>query len=144
MEREPARLKHLHQQIWTDATVRLGHNSEGAYFNQRHASFLTSFQALTVYCCAWKEAHRKIGFGVAKAPWDRLIWYTHQWKCLLSWMGWYWLLVIERRTGTDTINNREVRLDSSMFKVKSDIICHRLVVINDEGEITEGWEASGC
>lgn len=41
-ERLPASPKRPHQQIWSAATVRLGHNSEGAYFNQRHASLPTS------------------------------------------------------------------------------------------------------
>lgn len=101
--RAPAWLKHLHQQIWSAATVRPGHNSEGAYFNQRRASFPTSFQALKGYCCAWKETHHKIGFAGAKAPWDRLIRYPHQWKCLFSWIGRYRVLLAGQRTGTDAV-----------------------------------------
>lgn len=67
LERSPASRKRPHQQIWSAATVRLGHNSEGAYFNQRHASFPTSFQALRVDCTVHERKHT----SVAEAPWDR-------------------------------------------------------------------------
>lgn len=56
-ERLPASPKRPHQQIWIAATVRLGHNSEGAYFNQRHTSLPTSFQALRVDCCVHERKH---------------------------------------------------------------------------------------
>lgn len=40
-----ASLKHPpHQHIWSAATDSLGHNSQQAHFNQRHASFLSAVE----------------------------------------------------------------------------------------------------
>lgn len=63
-EGPPASLKHPHQQIWSAATDRLGHNSQGAYFNQRHASFLWSAQSWILVCMKGNT------LAVAEAPWD--------------------------------------------------------------------------
>lgn len=55
-----------HQQIWSAATVRPGHNSEGADFNQRHTSFPTSSREL-----AAKNAVRMKGKRSGLALWRK-------------------------------------------------------------------------
>lgn len=89
----PAILKHPHQQICRASTDRLGHNLQGAHFNQRHASFLSWADS----CLDEKETwciRSSVGLGRKGG----LIWYPRCWRCLFSWNGLYWLLLMKQKT----------------------------------------------
>lgn len=89
----PAILKHPHQQICRASTDRLGHNLQGAHFNQRHAPFLSWAES----CLDEKETwciRSSVGLGRKEG----LIWYPRCWWCLFSWNGLYWLLLMMQKT----------------------------------------------
>lgn len=119
-----ASTKRLHQQIWSAATFRLGHNSEGAHFNQ--ARFLPHLlsRAQSGLLCAWKEKQGEIRFAVAEALWDscaaeRKDWsdtHTNDDVCSAGMVDIDWYLLNTGQEARRSVHYRGVQLDSVHLK----------------------------